>query len=288
MTKRISFMINVDVFCPLYNAENYISGLIKGIRSQKNVQINKIIFGITESTDKTLDLICKLNDVDYFIVKKEEFSHSSVRNEGIRKCISNVVILLTQDVVLFDENAFFNIASKINDSIVYAFGKQISKFKGIEKHIREINYPNKSYVMGKKDIDKYQLMTFFASDAFAAYNREIFIRVNGYDDKKLMMSEDMYYSHKIILLGYKTAYVSEAVVEHSHNFKLKELYKRYYDTGNFFKENPEFSKYKATESGLKLAIKVFIRIIKTFDLYSLIIFIPNMMARFLGKKKGQK
>lgn len=281
-------MIDIDVFCPLYNAESYISRLMKGIRSQKNVKINKIVFGITESTDKTLDLICKLNDVDYFIVKKSEFSHSGVRSEGIRKCLSNIVILLTQDVVLSDENAFFNIASKINDSIVYAFGKQISKFKGIEKYIREINYPNESYIMEKRDIDKYQLMTFFASDAFAAYNREIFIKVNGYDDKKLMMSEDMYYSHKIILLGYKTAYVSEAVVEHSHNFRLKELYKRYYETGKFFKENPEFFKYKTTESGLKLAIRVFIRIIKTFDFYSLIIFVPNMMARFIGKKKGQK
>ena len=36
-----------------------------------------------------------------------------------------------------------------------------------------------------------------------------------------------------------------------HNFTLKQLYKRYYDTGKFLKENSYLDKYKVNDSGMK-------------------------------------
>ena len=281
-------MINIDVVCPLYNAENLIDNLIKNILLQKKVNIGKIIFCVTESGDSTIEKLKIYNNlVEFFAIAKEDFSHSGVRYELIKRCSSDIVIMITQDVIIFDEFSFFELAKSIDDVDAFAFGKQISKYRGIEKYIREINYPNFDYTMTKKDIPKYQLKTFFSSDAFSAYNREVFIKLNGYDGKKMMMNEDMYYAYKIIMNGYALRYVSSAVVEHSHKFKLKTLYKRYYDTGVFFKENPFLKGFKSNEVGIKLALKLFLKILKNFDFYSLLIFIPNMITRYLGKRAGE-
>lgn len=283
-------MIEVDVFVPLYNAENCLDGLLKSIYKQKGIKINKVLFAITESNDNTLSLIKEFNNVSYFVLTGKEFSHSLTREQGIQSCTSKFVIMMTQDVIIEDSYAFYNLVNGLNESpdIVFSFGRQISKYKNIERYIREKNYPKTSYVVSKNDIERMQLRAFFSSDAFAVYNRDVFLELNGYDHKKLPLSEDMYYSRKCLMNGYKVKYCAEAVVFHSHKFKLKELYSRYYLTGKFFKENPEFQNYKSTETGLKLAFYVFKEIIKHFDVCSFFRFFPDMAVRYIGKKKGEK
>lgn len=283
-------MIEVDVFVPLYNAENLVDDLIKSIFKQKNIKINKVLFGITESNDDTLEKIKSYKNVSYFIVKKDDFSHSLTREKGIELCISKFVVMMTQDVVITDDFAFFNLTKCLveESNLAFAFGRQISKYKNIERYIRERNYPNTSYTVSKKDIEEMQLRAFFSSDAFSVYDRDVFLEIGGYDHKNLPLSEDMYYSRKCLLSGFNIKYCAEAVVYHSHKFKLKELYNRYYLTGVFFKENPVFNHYKSTETGLKLAVYVFIDILKHFDIISLIRFVPDMAVRYIGMKKGKK
>jgi len=284
----VKIVKTIDVFCPLYNAKDYIGRLMNGIKIQKNVQINKIIFGVTESTDGTLQMVKNLDGVDYFEVKKEDFSHSLIREQGMSLCVSRIVIFLSQDVIIEKDNAFYELAKVIDDNVIYAYGRQTVKKKTIEYYVRKCNYLNKSEVMSKADIEEKQLKAFFASDAFSAYNREVFIKLNGYDNIPMMMSEDMYYAKKILEAGYKKAYVAEAEVEHSHKMKLKQLYKRYYDTGIWLKEHPEFQQYKVTNNGFKLAFYVLKQALKDFNIPVLLRWLPDMTARYLGLRKGKR
>lgn len=98
----------------------------------------------------------------------------------------------------------------------------------------------------------------------------------------------MYYAKKVIDAGYKKAYVAEAVAEHAHHYSFKQLYNRYFQTGIWFAEHPEFDEYKATNSGLSLALYVFKKALFAFNIPVLVRFIPDMLARFLGMKKGKK
>ena len=74
---------------------------------------------------------------------------------------------------------------------------------------------------------------------------------------------------------------------HSHDFTLKEQYKRYYDTGKFFKENSYLNKYKVNQAGGSLAKYILKRAWQDKNLKVLIKFIPNMAARFIGMKMGK-
>ena len=130
-------MIEVDVLVPLYNAENYLDGLLKSIYKQKGIKINKVLFAITESNDNTLSLIKEFNNVSYFVLTGKEFSHSLTREQGIQSCTSKFVIMMTQDVIIEDSYAFYNLVNGLNESpdIVFSFGRQISKYK-IEGELR--------------------------------------------------------------------------------------------------------------------------------------------------------
>ena len=131
------------------------------------------------------------------------------------------------------------------------------------------------------------LKTFFSSDASAAIRRDIFTKLNGYDGKKLPISEDMYFSYKLIMNGYKIKYCADSVVYHSHNFSLKEIYDRYKLTGKFFKENNYLDQYGTNKSGGGLAKYILKRAIQDKNIKVLIRFVPDMAARYIGMKVGK-
>lgn len=277
----------VDIICPLYNATNYIIELNSSIKKQRNVNINSIKYVLTESKDHT-EQILKANNIDYIKIKKEEFSHSMIRERIAKICNSDIIVFITQDIIIESEYWLYNLILPIvNGECSASYSRQISKSKGIEKYTRELNYPEESLIKSKEDIGKLGLRTFFFSDASSAISNDIFKEINYYDNKKLNINEDMYIAYKLIMRGYKIKYVADSVVIHSHEFSFKELYKRYYDTGVFFKENSYLEKFGTNKTGSGMAIYVLKRIIQEKDVIAFIRFFPNMIARFFGMKFGK-
>ena len=282
--------MKIDVVCPLFEAAEEIDGFLTRLQAQTGVEIQKTVFAVTKSADyeRTLEKLQGTN-CTYFLVEKEEFSHSLTRQKAIYEyCESDVVVMMSQDVILENEDALFLLAQAVSAEVPYAYGRQICKKKTIEYYIRNKNYGPESETVSQADVEKMQLKAFFASDAFSAYHRPTFLSLGGYDNEHMMMSEDMYYAKKVIDAGLKKGYVAEAVVEHSHKFTLKQLYNRYYQTGIWFANHPQFDNYKTTDSGLKLAVYVFKKALLNFNIPVLFRFIPDMLARFLGMKKGKK
>lgn len=286
----INIMKKVEVICPLYNSLSYIDNLVKSILEQKEIDIIKINFIITDTNDHVEDHLIGDDRITFSKIKKEDFSHSIVREQAIFGSNADIAILITDDVKIIDEYAFSKLVSSfdIDNKIAIAFGRQICTNNSIEKYTRILNYPLESKITTFEDIEKEQIKAFFFSDAFSAYDVKIFKELNGYDNKNLPTNEDMYYARKVLLNGYKKYYNHEAFVNHSHNYKLKELYKRYYLYGEFFKVENEFKNYHATDSGFKLAINVFKLALKDFNIKALFMLFPNMLVRLLGKRKGEK
>ena len=285
-------MRSINVVSPVYKNIEQIKNLYTAIKNQKDVNITKVVFALTlsnEEVDNEIISYMEKNGITYFSVSQEEFSHSLTREKAIREyCDSEIVVLCSQDIKITDEYAIKKLTDSLNDEVVYAYGRQTCKNHSIEKYIRRKNYPNESYIVSKEDIGKMQIMAFFSSDAFSALDRNVFIKINGYQGYNVMMCEDMLYSKFILDAGYKKAYVAEAVVEHSHKYKLKQLYNRYYETGKFYKEVELFKNYKTNDSGLKLALSVLGQALIHFDIIVIFRWLPDMAARYLGMKKGKK
>ena len=285
-------MRSINVVSPVYKNVEQIKNLYTAIKNQKDVNITKVVFALTlsnEEVDNEIISFMEENGITYFSVSQEEFSHSLTREKAIREyCDSEIVVLCSQDIKITDEYAIKKLTDSLNDEVVYAYGRQTCKNHSIEKYIRRKNYPNESYIVFKEDIEKMQIMAFFSSDAFSALDRNVFIKINGYQGYNVMMCEDMLYSKFILDAGYKKAYVAEAVVEHSHKYKLKQLYNRYYETGKFYKEVKLFKNYKTNDSGLKLALSVLGQALIHFDIIVIFRWLPDMAARYLGMKKGKK
>lgn len=279
--------MNIDIICPLYNAEKDIENLHKSLLKQKNVEINKIRYVLTEGKDNTEKILKDLN-INYKKIKKEEFSHSLTREKEAFESDADIIVFITQDVKIMRDDWLYYLTKDIIDGQVDAcYSRQLCDNNTIEKYTRECNYPENSRIVSKEDIEKLGLKTFFFSDASSAIKRETFVNLNGYDNKNLIISEDMYIAYKLITNGYKIKYCADSEVVHSHVFTLKQYYARYKDTGRFFKENSYLNNYKVNQAGGNMAKYVLKRAIQDKNWNVLIKFIPNMAARFIGMKVGK-
>ncbi|MBQ2835563.1 MAG: glycosyltransferase [Clostridia bacterium] len=279
--------MTIDIICPLYNAEKYINNLHQNLKKQKDVEIKNINYILTKGNDNTEKILEQL-DCKYEVIEKQEFSHSLTREKAAMKSNADVLVFITQDIIIEREDWLANLTKCIqNGECEASYSKQTCSNNTIEKYTRERNYTKESFIVSKDDIDNKGLQTFFFSDASSAIKRETFVKLNGYDGKNLPTNEDMYFAFKLITNGYKIKYCADSVVEHSHKFTLKQLYKRYYDTGVFLKQNSYLNKYKVNQTGGGMAIYILKRAIQDKNIPALIQFIPNMAARFIGMMMGK-
>ena len=74
----------------------------------------------------------------------------------------------------------------------------------------------------------------------------------------MIMAEDSLAAAKLLLAGWRIAYVAEAMVNHSHSFSIGEEFRRYFDigvyhnreswlTGNFGKPGGEGKRFVLSE-----------------------------------------
>lgn len=277
----------IDIICPLYNAENCLVTLHESLLKQKNVKIKEIKYILTESDDKTEDIL-KKKKLHYAKIKKKDFSHSLVREKASIESKADIIVFITQDISITDDNWLVNLVTPIiKNEVAATYSRQITKFNNIEKYIRQYNYPSNSFVKSKENIKEMGLKTFFFSDASSAIDTKVFKKLNYYDGKDLPINEDMYIAYKIIMNDYKIKYCANSKVYHSHNFSFKELYKRYKLTGKFFKNYNFIDKYGTNKSGGGLAKYILKNALKDKNFKVLLRYFPDMLVRYLGMKIGK-
>jgi rhamnosyltransferase len=274
--------MKVSIICPLYNAEKYLVELHKKIRQQDIELEVEELYVLTESNDLTEDLL-KKNELKYLKISKVEFSHSRTREMMSYMASGDVIVFISQDVIIKNDNWLRNLVTPIfNGECDATFSRQICTNNTIEKYIRERNYPSESRIVSNSDVERLGLRAFFFSDASSAVKSNVFRELGAYDNKNLIINEDMYFAYKLITSGYSIKYCADSEVYHSHIFTLRQLFNRYFDTGVFLRENSYLLKYGANGSGFDLLAYVVKASIKEVNLKVLLNVIPNFSARFIG------
>lgn len=285
---RIEFgdgdLVNIDIICPLYNAEKYIANLHQSLLIQENVNINSVSYILTRSNDNTEDILKEL-DADYLTIEHEEFSHSYSREMMARRSKADIIVFVSQDIKITRKDWLYYLTIDIIDGkCEAAYSRQLSNKNNIEKYTREKNYGEESFIKTKNDIKKMGLNTFFFSDASSAINRSVFEKLKYYDGKRLSSNEDQYIAYKVIMAGYRIKYCAKSIIYHSHEFNFISLYKRYKATGEFYRDEPYMNNYGTNSAGMSMALYILRRIAEDKNWKAAIEFIPNMTARFLGMK----
>lgn len=251
----------IDIVIPVYKPDNRLYHMIRSIDLQ-TADVGQIVLMNTgeDLFDKNLlkeeaSYIVNHPKVKIFHVKVEDFNHGGTRNLGFRECRADLIVTMTQDVTIIDKKLLENLIKPLeNRKIVVSYARQIpyEDCKPEEKYIRSFNYPKESRVKRKEDIEALGIKTYFCSNVCAAYRKEIFDELAGFE-ANVIFNEDMFYAAKAIQKGYEISYTAEAEVVHSHNYKNKTQFQRNFDLSISQVNHKEFFQGIRSESeGIKM------------------------------------
>ena len=280
----------ISVIIPTLNASGYIDNLITRLNSQ-TIKPNEIVVVDSQSDDDTVERCRRYDNVRIIEILRKDFDHGGTRDMALRTCDSDFVLFTTQDAVPNNEKYIENLLKPFDDEdVVIASGRQIAREDAwpMEKLVREFNYPAVSHVRSKVDLQEYGIKTYFFSDVCAAYRKNIYEKLGGFEHP-IKTNEDMFYAARVIENGYKIAYAAEAEVIHSHNFTLKEQYKRNVIIGTEIERHKELLNGVSTDAeGMKLVKYVVPRLLKQGKVFQFIRFGLDCCARKLGNTVGRR
>lgn len=244
------------LYIPTLNAGSKWREALLAINNQTLKPAKKIIID-SGSTDETLDPTL-IADFEVIHIDKRNFDHGGTRQMAINKFPdADIYIFLTQDAILADNDSLKNLVKAFdNPSVGVAYGRQLPHkgAKALEAHPRLFNYPTHPQLRSLANVQQYGIKTISCSNSFAAYRKEAFLEAGGFPSGTIL-GEDVIAAGNILLNNWQLAYISEAAAYHSHDYTIKEEFKRYFDIGVFHATNRWiFDRFGHAESeGLKYA-----------------------------------
>lgn len=244
--------MNISVIIPTLNAGRFIGQLLSSLFAQ-DMHPGEIIVIDSSSQDNTTD-IARKSGVKTMVIPTNTFNHGRTRNQAAMTAAGDILVFMTQDAVPANNNLLRSLTAPLQkNDIAATYARQIPRPDAplLEVFTRHFNYPEKATVKGMDDLKDLGIKTFFSSNVCSSMKKEIFMKVGMFPDS-VRGNEDMVITAKYIVNGYKVAYVSDAMVVHSHHYSLLKQYRRYYNIGASIRRNRWILDYARAEGeGMK-------------------------------------
>lgn len=288
--------MKVSVLIPTYNAEQFIRPLLSKLENQKLPEgmAKEIILVDSSSTDRTKGIVKEqFPNVQFHTIPNKEFNHGGTRNMLADLATGEFLLYMTQDAIPFDDKLILYLLENFQDeNVLIACGRQIPKEDAnpLEKYARSFNYPDKRIIKDKSKISELGIKTFFNSNVCSMYRASLFRgdEFHGFPND-VILNEDIILSYYVIMKGYKVIYDNRAIVYHSHNYSIKQQFKRNFDIGMAFNESEFMLENVSNEKeGIKLVLGQLKYLIKNGYVTQVPRCIVESGMKFIGYNLGRR
>lgn len=275
--------LSVDVIIPTYRPDHKFDFLMKRLKEQTIQPRNIIILNTVPSKYETGE---GMREQEEFMrkyreqyhasihhIKQVDFDHGGTRAFGASLSDADLLLFMTQDAIPADESLVEEIMKPFQDSnVAAAYARQLAQSDAdeIESFTRIFNYPAKSRIKSKADLEQLGIKTYFCSNVCACYRRSVYEQLGGFVHKTIF-NEDMIYASKVIENDYSIAYVATARVFHSHHYSYRQQFSRNFDLAVSHAQYPEaFKQGKSESEGIKLVLSTVNHLIKRHSYFKVV------------------
>lgn len=184
------------------------------------------------SSDRTLEYAARYPHIKVHRIPPNEFGHGRTRNLGAGMTSRPLIAYLVQDATPASTDFLAQlIAPLCEEDVAGAFGRQLARpwTNRIERIFLENTYHDRREVRTLTRSGPPGIRDIFFSNVCSVIRRNVWERIPF--DESLIMSEDQMWAKQALLAGYRLVYEPRAAVFHSHNYRLKEVFKRNFDSG---------------------------------------------------------
>ena len=210
----------ISVLIRSHNDEAFVEAALRAILEQESPVPFEVLSCDDASEDRTPEIIASFPEVLRLARPDGPYLPGRRLNYMIRQCRGNLVVFNNADAVPQNRHWLRNLTAPLlagTADAVYAnqLPRRDAAFLVRKDHLRAFG-----------DGRAAAKWRFFFSLASAAAMREDLMR-NPFDEE-IRYSEDVEWAHRRSL---RVVYAADALVEHSHNYTLRELSRRFYGEG---------------------------------------------------------
>lgn len=202
----------------------------------------------SSSNDGTVELAREMG-AETLLIPRVEFNHGTTRERVRHHLGTDIVVMATPDAYALNSDVLGALVAPLQTkkaSIAYARQIPHDGAGFFAAFPREFNYPAESHIRGMEDLSAYGSYLFFCSNTCAAYLNSALDEIGGFQPG--LFGEDSIAVAKLLPLGHKIAYTADAVVKHSHDYTLRQEFRRHFDIGLSRKEFEIFLKRAGSDA----------------------------------------
>ncbi|AZE72175.1 Pellicle/biofilm biosynthesis protein PslC, CAZy glycosyltransferase family 2 [Pseudomonas synxantha] len=231
--------MRTSLIIPTRNAASHLDRLLPALRMQ-TLQPDEMLVVDSASSD---DTVARLREFGarVEVIDAGDFNHGGTRRWASEQVGGDALIVMTQDAIPATAETFANLIAELQLEPLngVAYGRQLPHPGAgvLGAQSRHFNYPATSRSKSLADAPHLGIKTCFSSDSFSVYRRSALQAVGGFP-QDVIGSEDAYVAARMLLAGYQVRYAASAQVYHSHDYRLLEEFRRYFDIGVFYGREP--------------------------------------------------
>jgi rhamnosyltransferase len=227
---------HVTIAIPTFNAQEYLKELLESVFTQKTKRSVEVLVIDSGSSDQTLEILKDYPKVRLHQIPNSEFGHGRTRNLAVELAQGEYILFLTQDATPAHKYWLEAMVEPfvISDKVAAIVGKQIprpdcaatikrevfSVFKGLG--------PDDAITLHRKNAitKEMNLVNTFLSNTNSAVRKDIHEKIPFRD---VNYAEDQGLGVDLLEAGYYKAYAPLGAVNHSHNYGVREYFRRKFD-----------------------------------------------------------
>lgn len=215
--------LSVSIVMRSFNDEALIGETLAAVRRQR-LQPVEMWNCDSSSTDSTLAQILRFNDAEHVLLNEQRnYNPGRVLNEAVSRCRGDIIVFINSDATPQDDCWLQNLVAPFADPTVAAtYGRQIAR-----RDARSLFVKDTERAFGDGSVASRWVH--FFSLANSAVRREAVASLPF--ETRIQYSEDIEWSYRIRRLGHQIRYVRDAVAMHSHNYTLRQSFRRHHGEG---------------------------------------------------------
>lgn len=217
--------LSYSFIIPVYNRPDEVAELLDSL-SRMDTKIPSEIVIVEDGSTISCKEVCEtFKDVlNITYLSKENTGPGDSRNYGMERAKGSYFIILDSDCIL-PPHYLSTVAAFLNKQYVDCYGGADAAHDSFTSLQKAINYTMTSFLTtggirgSKKSISKFEPRSFNMG-----LSKEVFAATGGY--AKIHPGEDPDLSHRIMNLGFKTAFLPDAFVFHKRRISWSTFYKQ--------------------------------------------------------------
>ncbi|MBU4307525.1 MAG: glycosyltransferase [Candidatus Aminicenantes bacterium] len=214
--------IDISIIVPAKNEGENIRRCLDMVMAQECSYVFEVIVIDSGSQDDTVAIVKENKNIRLVEIRPDEFAHGKTRNLGAKLAKGNFLVFLNADAIPHDHHWLSALIDEFarDKKIAGVYSRHVPKNDCHLYMARDLEKSMPAKRMEKARVDRHDYFLF--STVSATIRKDIWSAYPFLDE--ILIAEDQNWAARVLQGGYKLVYTPASLVQHSHNYSLKELF----------------------------------------------------------------